>query len=62
MAIIDFIKGAILSFFVVVCFFGISSVIAERTNKIECYETYIQDKVIIKKCQKYFDKLNEKES
>ena len=57
-----YIGTVILTFFVLVCFFGIRGIIKERTDKIECYEIYIKDKVIITKCQKYFDEVNEKES
>ena len=62
MEILKFIGTIILSFLLNVCFLGISGIIKERTDKIECYEIYIKDKVIIKKCQKYFDEVNEKES
>ena len=41
-----------LGFLIILCVAG-----EDAQNKKECYEIYVTDNVILKKCEKYFEKV-----
>ena len=57
------IVGAILVISLVIFFFVVIGTTLEeddeKNEKLECYETYVIDKVILKKCEKYFEEVAE---
>ena len=60
----DILKFILLTIAVVVCLIAfiygcvrLSEYDEDRRNKKECYEIYVTDNVILKKCQKYFDEV-----
>ena len=52
----------LLSIVSIVSIIMVFRIIHERSDKIDCYETYIKDNVIITKCKNFFDEIKEKES